>query len=81
MTWPLSSRSTTAQACRLPSDRRMESKFYQRQHVSDGTNFFDFLFRLAQAGSAEDTRRDEAKHTGADGAFLSVSVSAFFVAF
>lgn len=42
---------------------------------------FHFLFRLAQAGSAEDTRRDETKHTGADGAFLSVSVSAFFVAF
>lgn len=61
MTWPLSSRSTTAQACRLPSDRRMGSKFYQRQHVSDGTDFFIFLFRLAQAGSAEDTRRDETK--------------------
>lgn len=43
--------------------------------------FFYFLFRLAQAGSAEDTRRDRTKHTGADGAFLSVSVSAFFVAF
>lgn len=80
MTWPLSSRSTTAQACRLPSDRGMELKFYQRQHVSDGTECF-FFFRLAQAGSAEDTRRDKTKHTGADGAFLSVSVSAFFVAF
>lgn len=43
--------------------------------------FFFSFFRLAQAGSAENTRRDEAKHTGADGAVLIVSVSAFFVAF